>query len=85
MNPSFSKLEQVVQNILQEQAQGILIIPCWKGQLWFTVLGNIAVKWWDIPHDVELYDSVHGVPLKQRPDWTSRAVVFNAYGALEQF
>ena len=85
INPPFSKMELVVQKILLEQAEGILIIPCWERHLWFTVLESIAVKWLDIPHDVQLFRSIHGRPLKQRSGWRTRAVVFNAFGALSRF
>ena len=84
MNPPFTQMDRVVQKILQDEAQGILIIPCWTRCLWFTVLESIAVKWMDIPQDCVLYQSAHGRPLKQRPGWTTRAVVFYAFQALDR-
>ena len=35
---SLSKMEQVLQKILTDEAQGILIVPCWEKQLWFSVV-----------------------------------------------
>jgi hypothetical protein len=85
MNPPFSQMDRVIQKILEEEAQGILIIPYWPRFLWFTVLESIAVKWMDIEHTVPLYRDTHGRLLSQRPGWTSRAVVFNAFGALSDW
>jgi hypothetical protein len=73
-------MEQVLQKIILDQAQGILIVPCWKRQLWFTVLESVAVKWLDLPRDSVVFQSVHGRPLSQRRSWTTRAVVFNGFG-----
>lgn len=84
LNPPFSQMETVVQKILLQQAQGILVIPCWKRYLWFTFLESIAVKWLAISSSESLYETVHGRPLLQRPGWRSRAVVFNAFGALKR-
>ena len=39
MNPPFSKLDQIVQKILLDEAQGILIVPCSHRHSWFTVRG----------------------------------------------
>ena len=72
----------MIHKILVYQACGILTVPCWKRCLWFTVLGEIAVKWIDIPHNALFFQSVHGRPLRQKPGLTVRAVVFNAYGYL---
>ena len=55
INPPFSQMESVVQKILLDQAQGILVIPCWTRFLWFTVLQTIAVKWFDVPVDLKLF------------------------------
>ena len=38
------------------------------------------MKWLDIPHEAMFFQSVHGRSLRQKPGWTVRAVVFNAYG-----
>ena len=84
MNPPFSQLDRVLHKILNEEAQGILIVPCWKRFLWWTILESIALKWMDIPHDVVFYQTAHGKPLPQKASWTSRAVVFNAFGALRR-
>ena len=55
MNPPFSQMETVVRKILAEEARGILVIPCWRRFLWFSVLQRIAVTWIDVPQDVRLY------------------------------
>ena len=83
-NPPFSLMDKVIQKILQDEAHGILIIPCWDRCLWFTVLQTITVKWMDIPHNVCFYQSVHGRLLRQRPGWKSRAVVFDAFQVLSR-
>ena len=84
IHPPFGMLDKVVQKILVEECQGILIIPCWKKFLWFTILEKIAVKWVDLPHDAAVFQDMHGRPILQRPRWTTRVVVFNAFGALSR-
>jgi hypothetical protein len=80
MNPPFSQMETVIRKILVDEARGILVIPCWNRFLWFSVLYRIAVTWIDVPRDVQLYETIHGKALDQRPDWRSRIVVFDAFG-----
>lgn len=83
MNPPFSKLNNVLEKILQDEAQGILLVPLWPSRLWFQALSRIAVKWWDLPKKVPIFQTEDGKPLPPR-SWTTRAVVFNAIGALNR-
>ena len=80
LNPPFSKLNSVVEKILQDEAQGILLVPVWPSRLWFHALSRIAVKWWDLPKEA-IFQTEDGKLLPPKP-WTVRAVVFNAIGAL---
>ena len=64
---------------------GIMIIPVWPRFAWFHVLGRIAVDWLDIPREVCFFEDVQGALLSQRHSWSIRAVLFNAFGAQEEF
>ena len=57
MNPPFSKLNQVLEKILRDEAQGILLIPVWPSRVWFHALSRLAVKWWDLPRDQPIFMS----------------------------
>ena len=70
----------MVRKILAEDAKGILVSPCWRRFLWFSVLHRIAVTLIDVPQDVQLYESIHLKALEQRKDWSTRIVVFKASG-----
>ena len=78
MNPPFSMLSDVLDKICLEQARGILVVPEWPSQAWYHVLGAISVDWWEIPHDLPLFQTEGGVPLPQKNNWHTRAVVFDA-------
>ena len=79
MNPPFSKLHQVVQKIIMDQARGIIVVPVWKQQQWFWALGEVAVDWWDIPQDTPIFKDNTGTVFPQRPGWTTRVILFDAY------
>ena len=78
-NPPFSMLPDVIDKICLEQARGILVVPEWPSQAWYHVLGAIALGWWEIPHDLPLFQTEGGVPLPQKKNWRTRAVVFDAF------
>ena len=78
LNPPFSQMDRVVRKVLMEGASGLLVIPCWHRFLWFTVLFRVAGNWWDIPQEAEFFQTIHGRPLKQRPDWATRVLHFDA-------
>ena len=83
LNPPFSKLNQVLEKILQDEAQGILLIPVWPSRIWFHALSRIAVKWWDLPRSEPIFMSYNNQRLPPKP-WFVRAVVFNAFNALQR-
>ena len=78
-NPPFSRMPEVIDKICLERAKGILIVPEWPSQAWYHVLGTIALGWWEIPHDVPLFQTEEGILLPQRKNWHTRAVVFDAF------
>jgi hypothetical protein len=81
INAPFSKYNEVLEKVYRDQASGIMIVPVWKDQKWWHMLSKIAVTWWDIPDDVALYQSNGGLKFEQQRQWTTRAVVFDAYQA----
>ena len=78
-NPPFSRMPEVIDKICLERAKGILIVPEWPSQAWYHVLGTIALGWWEIPHDIPLFQTEDGTLLPQRKNWHTRAVVFDAF------
>ena len=42
--PPFSVIHKVIQKFIQNEAQGILIVPLWKTQPWLTLLVEIMCK-----------------------------------------
>jgi hypothetical protein len=55
---------QVLEKVYRDQASGLMMVPVWKDQKWWHMLSKIAVTWWDIPHDVDLYQSIDGWRVK---------------------
>ena len=53
-------LPDVIDKICLEQARGILVVPEWPSQAWYHVLGAIALGWWEIPHDLPLFQTEGG-------------------------
>ena len=45
--------------------------------------GAIAVNWWEIPHDLPFFQTKDGVPLPQKENWHTRAVVFDAFAYIK--
>lgn len=84
MNPPFSRLTSVLDKIIRDESYGILVVPVWTRFDWFTLLGRIAINWWDIPPDEPFFQDENGQPLPPRPNWTVRVVVFDAFGARER-
>ena len=56
--PSF--FPDVVGKICLEQTRGILVVPEWPSQAWYHVLSAIALGWWEIPHDLPLFQTEGG-------------------------
>ena len=69
-------MEDIVRKIIHDQARGVIIVPLWENTSWFQRLRKVTVKWWDLPHDVQLYQSDQGIRYPQR-DWRTRAIVFD--------
>ena len=78
LNPPYSRLPEVVEKIMRDQASGIFIAPVWPRQSWFHVLSNVAVTWWDLPPDKSVFMTRGGITLPPRGSWRVRAVVFDA-------
>ena len=49
-------MEKVVDKFFSDGAQGILIIPLWYRKAWFHALQTIAISWWDIPPEVDIFE-----------------------------
>ena len=84
VNAPFSEMDQVVNKIVASGARGIMIVPVWRTKAWFQALQHIAVKWIDLPKEVDLYRSNSGRIYPQRW-WTTRAVVFDGEAAREDY
>ena len=78
MNPPFSRLSEVVDKVFEDKASGILIVPVWPSQVWFHLLGMIAVSWWDLPPELPIFMTRGGTVITPRRSWRTRAVVFDA-------
>lgn len=39
--PPFCLITKVIQKIIREKAEGILVVPYWKGQVWYPILQKI--------------------------------------------
>lgn len=42
--PPFCIITKVIHKIIQDKAEGILILPLWKNQSWFSILLQILIK-----------------------------------------
>jgi len=42
--PPFCIITKVIHKIIQDKAEGILIVPLWKSQPWFSILLQILIK-----------------------------------------
>ena len=76
INAPFSKMRDVVQKVIMDQARGIMIVPVWERQSWFWALGEMAPDWWDLPSDIPIYQDNAGNTYPQR-SWATRVVLIN--------
>ena len=76
--PPFSQLDHIVEKILNDQAEGILLIPVWKHQPWFHRLASIVLAWWNIPPEVSVLQTPSGAVIPPQRDLVLRVVHFNA-------
>ena len=76
--PPFQQLDAVVTKIFADAARGIILIPIWKQHAWFSSLGRIATKWWNLPDTRPILQTPQGTPIPSRGDMPLRAVVFDA-------
>jgi hypothetical protein len=75
-NPPFHLIQDMIQKIIDDKARALLILPHWPHLRWWKLLEKISIKWWDLPHDVPLYQSDEGIIYKrQLPRTTTRAIV----------
>ncbi|KAA6391251.1 MAG: hypothetical protein EZS28_013225 [Streblomastix strix] len=44
IHPPIPIISRVIRKIIEEKAQGIMIVPCWTGQVWWTQLKEISVR-----------------------------------------
>ena len=82
INPPPTQMQQVVDKIVQDQAMGILVMPLWPSEPWFRLLANFAISWWDLPPEVQVFQTTGGSPILPPPWWRTRVVVFNAFDSL---
>ena len=64
----------VIQKILVDQAKGVALIPLDKSKSWLWSLGESAVDWWDLPHQVPIFGDGEGWQYPQQKG------VFDAFG-----
>ena len=70
----------VIQKILVDQAKRVALIPVDKSKSWFWSLGEVAVDWWDLPHQVLIFGDCEGWQYPQQKGVTTRVVLFDAFG-----
>ena len=75
----FSRMQDVVLKSIMDQAQGIMIVPVWKGHDWFSELGKIALDRWDLPAYQPVHQDNAGLVLPPSRGWTTRVVLFDAF------
>ena len=78
--PPFKLLQDTVEQIYKDQAQGLIIVPIWKHKAWFQALGNIAIWWKDFDPDHEIFLDGNCSSIPAGNGWRFRVVHFNAYG-----
>ena len=61
MNPPWSKLNEVINKLVMEQAKGILIAPIWKREPWWMMLETITIDFIDISGKVPAYQRDSGM------------------------
>ena len=61
--PPFSIVHMVLQKIVQDEAEGIVIVPFWESQPWFTLLADLAYK---IPIVIEVSSNELFLPFRQQ-------------------
>ena len=77
LNPPFSLYPQVVEKIFLQGARGIAIVPKWERQDSYWALGQAAVDWVDLPHDIPVFQDDSGTVCPQR-GWDTCVVLFDA-------
>ena len=71
-NPPFHLIQQVLNKIKRDQAQCILIVPCWETKSWWAQLDAITVDCIQLPKGMKLYARDDTGPLRQR-EWSTCA------------
>ena len=61
VNPPFSRLNEVIPKLVDEQARGILIMPHWKNQMFFDEVWKIVQKKHYYPRGSRVFETVDGV------------------------
>ena len=49
INPPFDLLERIINEIVEQGAYGIIVVPVWRSEVWWKPLSNLAIDWVDIP------------------------------------
>ena len=73
-------LGPVVQKVLVHQAKGVALIPVDKSKSVFRCLGEVAVDWCDLPHQVPIFGDCEPWHYPQHKGLTTRVVLFDAFG-----
>ena len=67
----------MVEKIFLQGVRGIAIVPKWERKDWYWALGQAAVDWVDLPHDIPVFQDDSGTVYPQR-GWDTRVVLFDA-------
>ena len=63
MNPPIKHLSRIVEKIFTDEAKGIIIVPVRYRANWFISLLYIAISWFDLPLNEEVFEDPFGNPL----------------------
>jgi len=84
INPPEKLIPRILEKILEEEAQGILIVPVQPQKVWFHTLSRITTFWWDVSLQESVLTTIEGQTLPPTQQWRVRVVFFNAFQALQR-
>ena len=70
--------KHTLDKILLNGACGVILVPVQQQESWFLALGELALDWWDLPSEKEIFESARGTPIEKPKQGGSHLVVFHA-------
>ena len=84
INPPQRLIPNIMEEIIEEEAQGIMIVPVCPQKIWFQSLSRIAVFWWDVALGESAITTMEGQALPSSQQRRLRVVFFKAFQARER-